>query len=183
MKKRTYLFILLLSFYTYSCSFKRESLIDYIGKSCDFENKDTSLIDLTGFVNEKIDSIFIFILRLVSMKQLKQQDSTITMMMLLLMKEEELLLQEMERYCMNKNWGIMNLIVQEGVLKNFQMEKKCLLRRGNLLIRRMLIWLRHCEAHDESSNGKEMFIAPRQSVYQEIGLLPEGIATSPKEII
>ena len=44
-------------------------------------------------------------------------------------------------------------------------EERYLLRRGNLFIRRMLIWLRHCEAHDEFSNGKEMFIAPRQSVY------------------
>ena len=30
-------------------------------------------------------------------------------------------------------------------------EERYLLRRGNLFIRRMLIWLRHCEAHDESS--------------------------------
>ena len=62
MKKNIRLFIfafILLSFCT--CTFfKKESLNGYIEKSCDFKKKDTSLVDLTGFVHEKIDYIFIF---------------------------------------------------------------------------------------------------------------------------
>jgi len=55
--------------------------------------------------------------------------------------------------------------------------------QDNNLFRQGCLFVRHCEAHEESRNEEKCLLRRGNLFIRRMGLQPEEIATSPKKII